>query len=286
MTTDEKYMLRCLQLARCGSWHTAPNPMVGAVVVYDDRIIGEGYHRACGGPHAEVNAIASVVDKNLLPHSTIYVSLEPCAHWGKTPPCADLIISSGIRRVVVGCRDPFAKVDGLGIRKLLDAGCEVTVGVLEAECRYLNRRFFTYHEKHRPYIILKWAQSKDGFIDRLRTEGDGQQAVRFSTPLTTQVCHHRRVECEAIMVGARTMRLDKPTLTNRLWPGRCPKVVVVSGCSPEQCIRELYDNGIQSVLVEGGSTVHRQLIAAKLYDEIWVETTDIVLGNGVKAATL
>ena len=286
MTHDEQYMSRCLQLARCGAWHTAPNPMVGAVIVHAGRIIGEGFHRACGGPHAEVNAIASVRHPELLPQSTIYVSLEPCAHYGKTPPCADLIIAKRIPRVVVGCRDPFSKVDGAGIKKLRDAGCEVIVGVLEEECRALNRRFFTFHERHRPYIILKWAQSADGFIDRHRTEGDGLLPVRFSTPLTTQTCHRNRVENEAIMVGARTFRLDSPRLTSRLWPGRQPQKVIVSGCSPIDKISELYAKGVQSVLVEGGATVHRQLIAAGLCDEIWIETAPLTLTDGVKAPTL
>ena len=277
-------MSRCIQLARCGDWHTAPNPMVGAVVVHEGRIIGEGFHRACGQPHAEVNAIRSVREPELLPHSTIYVSLEPCAHWGKTPPCADLIIEKRIPRVVIGCRDPFSKVDGLGIKKLRDAGCEVVVGVLEEECRELNKCFFTFHEKHRPYVVLKWAQSSDGFIDRLREEGDGQTPVLFSTPLTMQTTHHSRVTCEAIMVGGRTWRLDRPKLTARLWSGRQPRKVVVSGCSPQEKIAELYREGVQSVLVEGGASVHQQLIDAGLADEIWVETAPIALGEGVKCA--
>ena len=161
MQTDEIYMRRCLQLARCGEFYAKPNPMVGAVIVADGRIIGEGYHVRCGEGHAEVNAFASVspADEHLLPEATIYVSLEPCSHWGKTPPCADLIVKKGVRRAVVGCIDPFAEVQGRGIKRLRDAGIEVTVGVLEDECKRLNKRFFTFHSLHRPFITLKWAQT-------------------------------------------------------------------------------------------------------------------------------
>ena len=297
--TDEKYMARCLQLAQCGGWHAAPNPMVGAVVVHDGRIIGEGFHRACGGPHAEVNAIAAVRHPELLPESTIYVSLEPCAHWGKTPPCADLIVERRIPRVVIGCQDLFAKVDGLGIKKLRDAGCLVKVGVLEQECLALNRHFFTFHAKHRPYITLKWAQSADGFIDRLRTVGDGQQAVRFSTPLSTQAVHHLRVQHQAILVGGATVRLDSPRLTSRTWPGRQPVPVYVSGReavheggiqitggTPRQWMQTLYTRGIQSVLVEGGASILQQFVDAGLYDEVLVETSPLRLGSGVAAPRL
>ena len=226
-TTDERYMARCLQLAANGRFHAAPNPMVGAVIVHNGRIIGEGYHRQCGGPHAEVNAVRSVKDERLLRESTMYVSLEPCAHYGKTPPCADLIVEKGIPRVVIGCRDSFDQVDGKGIQKLREAGVEVTVGVLEQECRDLNRMFFTYHAKKRPYITLKWAQSIDGYIDRERVVGDGREAVRFSSDETSVRVHRLRALSDAILVGRHTAALDNPSLTTRMWPGRDPLRLVI-----------------------------------------------------------
>ena len=188
---EEKYMRRCIQLAKNGLCNVSPNPMVGAVIVCEGQIIGEGYHIRCGEAHAEVNAIRSVKDPSLLKHSTIYVSLEPCSHHGKTPPCADLIIEKQIPRIVIGCQDPFSKVAGKGIQKLRDAGCEVIVGVLETECRELIRKFITFHTLHRPYIVLKWAESADGFIDLERTEG---QPVILSTPLTSMLVHKKRAE--------------------------------------------------------------------------------------------
>ena len=195
---EEKYMSRCIQLAKNGLCNVSPNPMVGAVIVCEGQIIGEGYHIRCGEAHAEVNAIRSVKDPSLLKHSTIYVSLEPCSHHGKTPPCADLIIEKQIPRIVIGCQDPFSKVAGKGIQKLRDGGCEVIVGVLETECRELIRKFITFHTLHRPYIVLKWAESADGFIDLERTEG---QPVILSTPLTSMLVHKKRAESDAIMVG-------------------------------------------------------------------------------------
>ena len=227
MTIDERYMARCLQLAACGRAGAAPNPMVGAVIVHNGTIIGEGYHRQCGGPHAEVNAIAAVEDERLLRESTMYVSLEPCAHYGKTPPCADLIVSKGIPRVVIGCRDSYAEVDGKGIQKLRAAGIEVTIGVLEQECRELNRAFFTYHSKQRPYITLKWAQSTDGYIDALREEDEAHEPVKFSTEESALRMHRLRALSDAILVGRRTAVLDNPSLTTRLWPGKSPLRLVI-----------------------------------------------------------
>ena len=281
-------MRRCLQLARCGEAGAPPNPMVGAVVVCDGRIIGEGYHRHCGGPHAEVNAINSVRERHLLSRSTIYVSLEPCAHYGKTPPCADLIIESGIRRVVVGCTDPFAKVNGLGIKKLQEAGCEVQVGVLEKECRELNCRFFTFHQKHRPWITLKWAQSRDGIMG-------GDERITFSNALTQTLVHRMRARSGAILVGTNTALQDNPTLTTRLWPGQNPLRLTIDGSTPthiyleeniEEILQDLYSRGIQSLLVEGGARLLQSFIDKGLWDEARLETAPFCLGEGVSAPIL
>ena len=206
MTEDEQYMRRCLQLAQNGRQNAKPNPMVGAVIVAPSptpHIIGEGYHVRCGQGHAEVNAFASVCpeDESLLRESTMYVSLEPCSHYGKTPPCADIIIRKGIRRVVVGCIDEYAEVQGRGIQKLRDAGIYVTVGVLEEECRELNRRFFIFHRFHRPYIILKWAQTANGFID------NNEHALAISSPFTQMLSHRLRAEEDAILVGRITVNI-------------------------------------------------------------------------------
>jgi diaminohydroxyphosphoribosylaminopyrimidine deaminase / 5-amino-6-(5-phosphoribosylamino)uracil reductase len=218
------YMQRCLQLARLGAGAVAPNPMVGAVLVHEERIIGEGYHRQYGGPHAEVDCIASVKaeDRPLIPHATLYVSLEPCAHFGKTPPCADLILAHSIRKVVVGCRDPFAAVNGKGIEKLQAAGVAVTVGILEEECRWLNQRFFCFHQQHRPYVVLKWAQTADGKIAAV-----GKDRLLISNEQTNRLVHRWRSEEMAILVGRNTAMLDDPSLTTRLWPGRQPLRLVV-----------------------------------------------------------
>lgn len=220
-------MARCIQLARNGFYGAAPNPMVGAVIVHQEKIIGEGYHIRCGEAHAEVNAIHSVRNPELLKDSTIYVSLEPCSHYGKTPPCADLIIEKGIPRVVVGCTDPFAQVSGRGIRKLRDVGIEVTVGVLEKECLALNRRFIRFHLYRRPYITLKWAESSDGYMDRMRTDFRIEKPYAFSTPYTQMLVHGVRAGQQAILVGRQTALADDPSLINRLWPGRSPLRLVI-----------------------------------------------------------
>ena len=224
-------MQRCLQLASYGKYETSPNPMVGAVLVYENRIIGEGYHIRAGEAHAEVRAIQSVNDPLLLSDSTLYVSLEPCSHWGKTPPCADLIIQVGIPRVVIGSKDPFALVDGAGIKKLQKAGIEVAIGLLQDQCTDLNKYFLTFHSKKRPYITLKWAQSADGYIDQIRQKLDpsspSQRPITFSTQLTQMLAHKRRTEHEAILVGRRTALLDNPSLTPRAWVGRNPLRLVI-----------------------------------------------------------
>lgn len=218
--TDELYMRRCLQLARCGQAGAKPNPMVGAVIVAPGgRIIGEGYHKRCGEGHAEVNAFASVraEDEALLRESTIYVSLEPCSHYGKTPPCADLIVSKGVRRVVCGCVDPFAKVQGRGIERMRAAGIEVVVGVMERACREINKRFFTYNTLQRPYITLKWAQTADGLL------GAEGRRTPISSPFTLMLVHQLRSESDAILVGHTTWAVDAPSLTVREWAGTDPE---------------------------------------------------------------
>ena len=319
MTVDEKYIKRCIELASNGLCNAAPNPMVGAVIVYKDRIIGEGYHACCGQGHAEVNAIASVKERDLLKDSTIYVSLEPCSHYGKTPPCADLIIRTGIPRVVVGCVDPFSKVSGRGIQRLRDAGIEVKVGVLEKECQHLIRRFVTFNLEKRPFITLKWAQSADGFIDIQR---DGGKAVILSTPITSTYVHKQRAEHKAILVGRKTALLDNPSLTTRNWYGKNPlrlvidrelslpdhlklfdgqtETIVFTEKAKEeqpnliyiqldfstdilpQIMTILYERKIQSLLVEGGSHLLQSFLDSDLWDEMYVEHAEKVLGNGVK----
>ena len=318
-------MRRALQLAALGAGNVSPNPMVGAVIVADGKIIGEGFHRCYGEGHAEVNAVASVPDRSLLRGATIYVTLEPCSHYGKTPPCAKLLVECGFGRVVVGVRDPFPQVSGRGIAMLRDAGIEVTVGVLEDECRHINRRFFTAHSKCRPWVMLKWAQSADGFIDANRAgelasarEGaSGHTAacvsrlgepVKFSTPLTTTLMHRERAMVDAILVGANTVALDNPSLTVRGWSvRRQPLRVVLARHTPispdarlltdglptliystdlNAVLADLYHRGITSLMVEGGSTVLQSFIDARLYDEVRIETAPITLGSGIKAPTL
>lgn len=276
-------MLRCIQLAANGFHGARPNPMVGAVIVANGRIIGEGYHVRCGEGHAEVNAFASVSseDDALLKDATIYVSLEPCSHYGKTPPCADLIINKGVQRVVVGCIDPFAEVQGRGIKKLKDAGIEITVGVLEKECQWLNRRFFTYHRKHRPYIILKWAQTANGFID------DHFKPLTISNEQTQMLSHQLRAEEDAILVGHTTFDRDQPALTVRHWHGPNPKRIVLTHDRPiTQLMDDLYQHNIQSLIVEGGRQTHESFIEAGLWDEIRVETAPITVTDGTPAPQL
>ena len=320
---DERYMRRALQLAALGAGHTSPNPMVGAVIVGPGgSIIGEGWHQRCGQAHAEVNAVASVKDTSLLRDSTIYVTLEPCSHYGKTPPCARLLIERGIPRVVVGCLDPFVKVQGRGVAMLREAGVEVTVGVLEQECRELNRRFMTAHTLGRPWVQLKWAQTADGFI-ALPPE-DGENPLRMSTPVTMRLMHRQRSLCDAIVVGAATARIDNPSLTTRYWPGKSPLRVVLSrGLSapaglnlftdglptivyngikddaagalqcvkldtddPSSWLRDLYRRGITSVMVEGGARVLNHLIDAGAWDEARIQTSPRIVGRGVLAPVI
>jgi diaminohydroxyphosphoribosylaminopyrimidine deaminase/5-amino-6-(5-phosphoribosylamino)uracil reductase len=254
--------------------------MVGAVIVSaDGRIIGEGYHVRCGEGHAEVNAFASVSQKDeaLLKEATMYVSLEPCSHYGKTPPCADLIIRKGVRRVVVGCIDEFAEVQGRGIKKLQDAGIEVQVGVLEEECKALNRRFFTFHRKKRPYIILKWAQTANGFID------DQYKPVQISNDFTKMLSHKLRAEEDAILVGRVTNERDHPQLTVRDWRGQDPKRLVIDHAHPLN-LESLHAHNIQSLIVEGGAETLRSFLMQNLWDEIRVETnTTMTVSGGTRA---
>ena len=273
-------MRRCLQLAQNGRQNAKPNPMVGAMIVSaDGRIIGEGYHVRCGEGHAEVNAFASVKaeDEPLLKEATIYVSLEPCSHYGKTPPCADLIIKKGVRRVVVGCVDPFAEVQGRGIRKLREAGIEVKVGVLEKECMALNRRFFTFHREQRPYIILKWAQTANGFID------DHFQPVQISNDFTKMLSHKLRAEEDAILVGRVTDERDKPQLTVREWNGPDPKRLVIDHAHPLN-LESLHAHQIQSLIVEGGAKTLQSFLDKGLWDELRVETNlGMTVSDGTRA---
>ena len=280
---DEVYMRRCIQLARCGLLTCRPNPMVGSVIVADGRIIGEGYHIRAGEGHAEVNAFASVrpADECLLRRATIYVSLEPCAHYGKTPPCAELIVRKGVRRVVVGCIDPFARVQGRGVRMIREAGIEVTTGVLEDECRALNKRFFTYHEKHRPYILLKWAQTADGFID------DHARPLAISTPFTQMLVHRLRAAYDAILVGRVTFEREHPRLDVRHWSGPSPRRYVLSHASTiDGLLSQMYADGMQALIVEGGRQTLQSFIDAGLWDEIRVETSPQCIGGGTSAPQL
>ncbi len=322
---ENKYMARCISLARNGTGNVAPNPMVGAVIVHQGKIIGEGYHRKYGEAHAEVNAIASVRDESLLKEATIYVSLEPCSHYGKTPPCAELIIKKQIPRVVIGCLDPFPEVSGRGVRMLREAGVEVVTGVMEEEARELNRVFMTFQEKRRPYIYLKWAQSADGFMDRLRTD-NSLPAVVLSSSETLRRVHHLRANVAAIMVGTQTALLDNPSLTVRHWAGKSPVRVVldrtlrisphyhlldgavktlvftaVEAVSREnveyvtidfgqpvlsQVMRELYVRKLDSLMVEGGATLLGHFLEDGLWDQMLVETAPVNLESGVKAPDL
>lgn len=227
MNIHEKYIKRCIELAKNGLGTTYPNPMVGSVIVYEGKIIGEGWHKKAGGPHAEVNAVNSVKDKSLLKKATIYVSLEPCSHFGKTPPCCDLIIANEIPNVIVGTVDPNEKVAGNGIKKLIAAGANVVVGVLEKECNELNKRFFTFHQKKRPYIILKWAESQDGFLAPEKEINQERKPVWITNIYSRQLVHKWRSEEQAILVGTQTVIDDNPKLNVRDWSGNNPVRVVL-----------------------------------------------------------
>jgi diaminohydroxyphosphoribosylaminopyrimidine deaminase/5-amino-6-(5-phosphoribosylamino)uracil reductase len=325
-SSDNKLMRRCIDLAVRSEGHTWPNPMVGAVIVHNGTIIGEGYHLKAGEPHAEVNAVNSVKEKALIPESVMYVSLEPCSHHGKTPPCADMIISSGIREVVIGTTDTSRKVSGNGIRRLREAGVKVTAGVMEKECRQINRRFFTFHEKERPYITLKWAESADRFIDIIRPEGSDREPYWISGKAERVLVHRWRATEEAILVGAGTVRSDNPRLNVRYWSGKNPvrlilsrsgkigdypflsetfgriitftmsddfdpsgseRVILSEGSSAiVQILEWLYNNEIQSLFVEGGATVLRHFIDEDLWDEARIFTGRSDFREGVAAPVI
>lgn len=317
-------MHRCIELALLGAGNVAPNPMVGAVLVYNDNIIGEGYHQQYGQAHAEVNCINSVAEENkhLIPSSTLYVSLEPCAHYGKTPPCADLIIRSGIGKVVVGCRDPFEMVNGKGIEKMLAANIEVVVGILEDACIKLNKRFFTFHQKKRPYVVLKWAESSNKMIGLL----NGSQ-VKISNDVSDRLVHKWRSEEVAILVGTSTALNDNPQLNNRLWHGKSPVRLVIdfnlrlpkslqlfddsqptiifnykqqsqqgqtnyqklSTTEPvcKQILAVCYSLQITSVLIEGGAVTLQSFIEEGLWDEARViSNNDLIIEGGVASPVL
>lgn len=299
---DEMYMRRCLQLARGGQWHAKPNPMVGAVIVSaDGRIIGEGYHVRCGEAHAEVNAFGSVraADERLLAEATIYVSLEPCSHWGKTPPCADLIVKKGVRRVVCGCVDPYAEVRGRGIERIRQAGIPVIVGVLERECLALNRKFIVVSNEKRPYIILKWAQTANHKIAYARSAGAVDvEPLALSSSFTKMLVHKLRAENDAILVGRETVNADHPRLNVRLWSGPSPERLVLTHNAEGvpswfKCFDNigamldyLYANHRQSLIVEGGTLTLNSFIERGLWDEIRVETASFTVPDGVDAPEL
>ena len=321
-----KYMKRCLELASKAEGLTYPNPMVGSVIVNEGKIIGEGFHLRAGEPHAEVNAINSVSDKSLLKNSTLYVNLEPCSHFGKTPPCADLIIASNIPKVVIGAVDTSDKVSGKGIEKLRESGCEILINILEEKCRYLNRRFFTSIEKNRPYVVLKWAQSSDGFIDIIRESEHPIAPTAITGASEKSLVHKWRSEEQAILVGAETVRSDNPQLNVREWIGAQPiriilsrsghldnnssvfgpdghwlifttatandsknkQIISIDSSQPAsvQVLEYLYSKDIQSVFIEGGAQVLNHFIETGLWDEARVFTAKIKFGTGIKAPVL
>jgi len=244
----EKYIKRCIELAKNGLGKTYPNPMVGSVIVLNDSIIGEGWHKKAGEPHAEVNAINSVSDKSLLKDATIYVSLEPCSHYGKTPPCANLIVENGIRNVVIGVIDENSIVSGRGVKHLQNNGCNVVVGILEKECKELNKRFFTFHIKKRPFIILKWAETADGFIDKSRDENSDKSPNWISNTYSQQFAHKMRAEESAILVGTTTALNDNPTLNVRSWGGDNPIRIVLDRTLKIPSNYNLFDKSIQTIV--------------------------------------
>ena len=324
MNIQETYMQRCIDLAQEGAGSVAPNPMVGAVLVYHDRIIGEGYHEKYGEAHAEVNCLKSVAvsDREYISSSTLYVSLEPCAHYGKTPPCSQLIIDHQIPKVVIGCSDPFAKVNGKGISNLREAGIEVIVGVLEERAKELNKRFFVFHQQKRPYLILKWAETADHFI-----ASNNDERLLISNEYSNRLVHRWRSEADGILIGTNTALKDNPALTNRLWKGKSPIRLVIdrnlkipnssklldseqmtivfnqsisssdsqiiyaqinfNGPILSQVLEFCYQYPIQSILVEGGAELLQSFIDANLWDEARIiQNMDLKINEGLLAPVL
>lgn len=319
MIKEEFYIKRCIEIAKKALGNTYPNPMVGAVIVHNGKIIGEGYHKKAGEAHAEINAINAVEDKSLLSESEIYVSLEPCSHYGKTPPCAVKLKEIGFKKVIIGCGDSHGKVDGKGIEILKNAGIEVESGILENECRELNKRFFCFHEKKRPYIIVKWAQSADGFLDK------NFQPIQIGNPLTKQFVHQLRSEEHAILVGTNTALVDNPSLTVREVTGKNPirilidfdlkipkdfkilneeaPTIIFNSIKNEEVanlkfikiekdnllenlMQKLHEEQIQSIIIEGGSFTLQKFIDEKLWDEaIIIKNENLFVENGTKAPT-
>ncbi|QLE00266.1 bifunctional diaminohydroxyphosphoribosylaminopyrimidine deaminase/5-amino-6-(5-phosphoribosylamino)uracil reductase RibD [Galbibacter sp. BG1] len=330
MKIHEIYIKRCIELAKNGLGNTYPNPMVGSVIVANNRIIGEGYTSPAGQNHAEVNAINSVKDTSLLKKATIYVTLEPCSHFGKTPPCADLIIKNKIPNVVIGTLDSHEKVCGRGVQKLMEAGCNVTIGVLEDECKASNKRFFTFHEQKRPYIILKWAQSNDGYLSPLPNPEQERKPIWITNQLSRQVVHKWRTEEHAILVGTSTVIMDNPKLNSRDWKGNSPIRFVLDKTlktpntshvwndsittvflmdektnAPKTSFKNitfeainydmeiagqiatvLYENNIQSIIIEGGARTLQTFIDANLWDEARIFKGQIDFNDGTLAPRL
>lgn len=322
---DIRWMQRCLELASKGKNGVQQNPMVGSVIVYDSKIIGEGFHHEYGKAHAEVKAIEQVKDKSLLKEATLYVSLEPCAHFGKTPPCSDLIVKHQLKRVVIATIDPFSKVSGKGIQKLQQAGIETTLGVLQEEARFLNRQFFVFHKKQRPYIILKWAESHDGYIDILRTENQ-KGSYPISQPESAYYNHQWRSDEDSILVGYNTAQTDNPNLNSRKISGENPLRIVFDNhlelsknsklyneesdtwiinhdlnqvkdnvsfikIDPsisvlKQLTNLLFNANKQSILIEGGAKTHQLFLDENLWDEIRVIKSSKTLTNGLKANSI
>lgn len=325
MNIDEKYMQICLHLAKQGMGNVTPNPMVGCVIVHNDTIIGQGFHEVYGDPHAEVNAVANVKDTSLLKESTLYVNLEPCAHFGKTPPCANLIVAHQIPKVVIGCIDTFSEVSGKGITKMETAGIKVTIGILEKEALELNKRFFTFHTEKRPYIILKWAQTQDGFIDIDRSSSTKMDNW-ITTPASKKLVHQWRAEEQSIMVGTNTALNDNPSLTVREVEGNNPirivldmdlrlpenlhlfdktvPTLVINKLKNEtstnlefikinkdeklitQILQELYNRDIQSIIIEGGAKLLNSFIDQNLWDEARVFTGKKTFKKGLEAPAI